>query len=299
MRWLFLFVLSLNLAYLGWYLTKSPQNALAEVTTLKNVQPIVLLSEVKAQSVTGAVMNSDIPVYNKLSEMPGKPEKTEKLPQLALAKSAEESGVVEKPVNAASATQNEIKPAEATVNSDSPVLGLVKTAESVPASVGPSVDQTANCFTLGPFRDLDKLRGLTRAIKPFVVSTDFRGSEEKEPTLHWVFLKPEKNNWQAIATGKRLKANKVKDFYIIREGEKIHGLSLGYFRNKNGAYGLAKKVTDLGFEVKVEPVIKTYTVYWLDYQLADNTVIPEKILDKHLVASEKNKPRRLSRDCVI
>ena len=157
--------------------------------------------------------------------------------------------------------------------------------------------QKASCFTMGPFRDLDKLRSLTREIKPYVVSTDFRGREEREQSLYWVFIQPEKNRKKAIETGKRLKAKKIKDFYVIREGEKIHGVSLGRFRNKNSAYGLAKKVKKLGFDVIVEPIFKTYTVYWLDYQLADGVSMPEVLFEQYTQPTKKGKVSRLSRSC--
>ena len=110
-------------------------------------------------------------------------------------------------------------------------------------------------------------------------------------------MQPETSKRKAIATGKRLKEKKIKDFYLIREGEKIHGISLGHFRNKSGAYGLAKKVQKLGFDVQVEPVFKTYTVYWLDYQLASGASIPESIFDKQVKVGQKDKVSLLSRDC--
>ena len=158
-------------------------------------------------------------------------------------------------------------------------------------------EQATDCYTLGPFRDLDNLRGLTREIKSYVVKADFRGREEKEQTLYWVYVKPEKTRKKAIETGKRLKARKIKDFYVIRDGEKENGLSLGHFRNKEGAYGLAKKVQILGFDVIVEPVFRSYTIYWLDYQLSSGVSIPESIFEKYIKSAKKNKISRLSRDC--
>ena len=46
MRWLFLFVLSLNLAYFAWQSSREPADSYADVEPLKNVPPIVLLNEV-------------------------------------------------------------------------------------------------------------------------------------------------------------------------------------------------------------------------------------------------------------
>jgi hypothetical protein len=49
MRWLFLFVLSLNVAYIAWEMSKTPSVDYADVPMLKNVETIVLLSELKRQ----------------------------------------------------------------------------------------------------------------------------------------------------------------------------------------------------------------------------------------------------------
>jgi hypothetical protein len=170
-----------------------------------------------------------------------------------------------------------------------------ESVEDMPAESSPAI----GCYTLGPFRDLDKLRGLTREIKSYVIKADFRGKEENEPTLYWVYLTPEANRKKAIETGNRLKAKKIKDFYVIREGEKENGLSLGHFRNKTRAYALAKKVKALDFDVNVEPVYKTYTVYWLDYELADGAAIPEKVFDEYIGTGGKDKISRLGRDCGV
>ena len=282
MRWLFLFVFSLNLVYVGWEMSKTSSENYADVPALKNVQTIVLLSELKQQAdLAKAGQEGD--------DAAGI--------ELIAGSSAENTAdnnadpVVAAPQEAA-AESTEITPESV----NQPVEEKAVIAEPVVPEELPSVE-SASCFTLGPFRDLNKLRALTREIKSYVVEADFRGREEKEQTLYWVYIQPEKSRAKAIETGKRLKAKKIKDFYVIRDGEKLNGLSLGHFRNKDGAYGLAKKVNKLGFNVLVEPVFRTYTIYWLDYQLASGVGIPESIFDKHIKSAKKDKISRLSRDC--
>jgi len=90
-----------------------------------------------------------------------------------------------------------------------------------------------------------------------------------------------------------LKKKKVKDYFIVGSGEKVNGISLGYFREKDRAYTHAERIKGLGFKPDVEPIFKTYTIYWLDYELASGKIIPEKIFDKHLTG----KINRLLRDC--
>lgn len=288
MRWLFLFVLSLNLAYIGWNLGDSSTGSYEHVPALKNVQTIMLISELDQQETKVAESNLK--------------ENIEAATSVDLtAEVVQTSNVVSEKIAEVQTKQESI--AES-VNVKTPAKKIipkqlaVAKAEIKPVQNEPLESvQDARCFTLGPFRDLGKLRSLIREIKTYVEAADFRGREEKEQTLYWVYLKPEKNQAKAIATGKRLKAKKIKDFYVIREGDKINGLSLGHFRNKNGAYGLAKKVRGLGFNVIVEPVFRTYTIYWLDYQLAAGVKIPDSIFDKQMKSAGKDKISRLSRDC--
>ena len=296
MRWLFLFVFSLNLAYIAWEMSKSSSDDYAEVAALKNVQPIVLLSELKQQ-----VNLVEAEIKSVTEDKQGEDESTGGLPEDQIA--PEKLAAVQA-VEKAQQILPEVEPAakpEAAKQPDSIKLAeqVVATTKKVdPFRVVPTTSsQTSSCYTLGPFRDLDKLRGLTREIKSYVVEADFRGREENEQALYWVYIKPEKNRKKAIEAGNRLKAKKIKDFYIIRDGEKENGLSLGHFRSKDGAYGLAKKVKNLGFNVIVEPVFKTYTVYWLDYQLSSGVTIPDSIFDKYTKPSKKEKISRLSRDC--
>ena len=291
MRWLFLLVLFLNLTYIAWELSK-PSDEYVDVPALKNVRPIVLLSELRQQSSQPRSMSAEKGDIAGGETVAGSAEKVlaenaQLAKQLDTKEEAAEKVVAsaqEKPV------AQEVLPVESPKKTD--VIDVVQTDPDQKAAA-----QAASCYTLGPFRDLDNLRGLTREIKSYVVKADFRGREEKEQTLYWVYIKPEKTRNKAIETGKRLKAKKIKDFYVIRKGEKENGLSLGHFRNKDGAYSLAKKVQKLGFDVMVEPVFRIYTVYWLDYQLSSGVSIPESIFEKYIKTTKKDKISRLSRDC--
>jgi len=287
MRWLFLVVLSLNLAYIAWQTLKPDENLYAYVAPLKNVRPIVLLRELPPQQAQ--VIDSASPQQETV-------EKVNNVDSLAVTESKTIEQEKVEPVSEVVAEEMpaaEIKPVVADITEK--LAQDAVNAGSLASSMRPITESM--CYTLGPFRNLDELRGFTREIKSYVVEADFRGKEEKEQSLFWVYIQPETSKKKAVETGKRLKEKKIKDFYLIREGEKIHGISLGHFRNKSGAYGLAKKVQKLGFDVQVEPVFKTSTVYWLDYKLASGASIPQSIFDKQIKVGQKDKVSLLSRDC--
>ena len=175
-------------------------------------------------------------------------------------------------------------------------LGVVEVESDSEVGDVSVVDAEERCFTLGPFRDKDKLQNLKKEIKSYVVKTAIRVRDEKEDSVHWVYIQPEKNRRSAIELGKRLKSKKIKDFYIIREGEKNNGISLGHFKDISRAFGLESKVKKLGFNVQVEPMYKTYEVFWLDYQLLGDD-IPEAIVGEYIQSVNEAKVTRLSRDC--
>lgn len=293
MRWLFLFVLSLNLVYIAWELNSLPVDPYANIQPLKNVVPIVLLSELEQNTTTDIADATQVIAEDSTAPVAEvKPEPAPVSVPVLSAEPALEPKPVAEPIIEAPVIKTDAALAQQTLVTAEIVAKTDKTAE-----ITPEASATHACYTLGPFRDLNKLRRLSREIKSYVVTANFRGKEEKQQSLYWVYLKPEKSRSEAIATGRRLKAKKIKDFYVIREGEKINGISLGYFRNKNGAAGLVKKVDKLGFNVVMEPVYKTHTIYWLDYQLVDGVAIPESVFDTYLKSTKESKIRHFSREC--
>ena len=145
-----------------------------------------------------------------------------------------------------------------------------ETAQPAPAAPQPAV----RCYTLGPFRELDRLREIIRELKSDVLEASFRSNEEKERSLFWVYLKPEADHGAAKRTTRRLRQKNIRDSYIIAEGKNRFGISLGHFRDKSRAYRLRDKVAKLGFRPVVEPVFRSYTLYWLDYKTAGGSRLP-------------------------
>lgn len=286
MRWLFLFILLLNLAYIGWEVSRTDdESAYTNIEPVKNVQTIVLLSEVNQQKKADAQKNPGDGVVSKAgtngrggSEQTAQSQDQDNVRQ-AMAKKTGSDDIT-------GVGRHASKPA---------VEPSLATQRAVSAQVQTS---TGGCYTFGPFRELAVLRRLTRELKPYIETVDFRGREEKEQPLYWVYIKPAKNRKAAIATGNRLKANKINDYFVIRQGKKVNGVSLGYFRNKKGATSLLKRVRKLGFDVVLEPKFKSYTVYWLDYQLADGAKVPDSIFNKYISAAKKDRIKRLGRKCV-
>ncbi|PCI06689.1 MAG: hypothetical protein COB77_06285 [Gammaproteobacteria bacterium] len=264
MRWLFVLLLALNLVYIAWQVLAPTTELHVNTAPVKNVRSLVLLSESVPPDASPVPQNITVST-------------------IAAEHSNDE-------------VDNEVSVKDS-VNNDLAFGPSVTVDEKKDAPIREQRLQADSCFSLGPFRDLDTLRNLTRELKPYVKTTYFRGKEVKKRSLYWVYIRPAKNRVTAVATSKRLKAKKVKDFYLIREGDKNNGISLGYFRSQSGAKRLLSDVKKLGFDVVMEPVYKSYTIYWLDYQLAHDFTLPESIIAKYIKLEKKEKVGQSARDC--
>lgn len=214
MRWLFLFVLVLNLVYVAWEMSQT-EKTLAVSNINRDVPKIILLGEIGQSAVVAKTDKSDL-----------------------------------------AAAQN---------GNNKPVV-------------------TGGCYTLGPFRNLDKLRAVTRGIRRYVVDASFRSRTEREQAMFWVYLEQQESFTKAKALAARLKQSKIEDYFVVGSGPKENGISLGHFREKNRAYDHADHLKSLGYKPIIEALFKEYTIYWLDYQVKSSKVIPDSVFDKHLTS---------------
>jgi len=281
MRWLFLLLLVLNVGYIAWELERERPQHMHTAALPTGVERIVLLQEL----ASGAADKEDI----------AQPTTTPGAPQADIKPSEDVSTQPQQ----AEAGQPRITPTQVAVAADD--SADVKTVAKDLGSAHPGVlagmpeDKPAVdlCYTLGPFSEMQTLRLVTREIKGYVVEASFRSREEQEQSMFRVFLRPVGSKQEAKALIKELVSKNIRDYFIITDGPNKNGISLGYFSNKGRAYRHADRVRKHGFDVIVEPVFRTYTIYWLDYRIKAGNEIPQQIFDDHL----ENSAQRLSRDC--
>jgi len=239
MRWLFLFVLLINIAYVAWELNQPPKQERARKSSNSGVPELVLVNEVLSQDIkTAATKVYNAPKVDVVSAGQAAPEKT--VTEEARSKVSE--------------------------------LPVLKVAKVKPDS----------CYTLGPYRDLEKLRGTIRAIKKYVAEVEFRSREETEQSIFWVYLPPQKSTRSVQELSKLLISKKIRDYYVITSGPKTNGMSMGHFKEKDRAVSHAKQLKQKGFKAEIEAIFKTYVIYWLDYRVKNDNQMPEGLIDQQL-----------------
>ena len=272
MRILFIMLVLTNIGVFAWWYSGGD----AEQADTAQPQPagserVLLLSEVleaeaeaaaaeQAQAVAQAAAVDEPAAETVVAEAETKSAiKTE--PESA-TKPAKAAATKPAPAKAAPAKPATAKPAPAKTVATKP------TAPEKPVKPTAVAATADSCYTLGPFRDLDRLRGIIKNVRNQVVEASFRSSKEQEPTLTWVYLAPAADLEGAKGTTRALRKQKITDSFIITEGEDKFGISLGYYRDKKGALRLRDQIRAKGFKPLTRPILREYTNYWLDYRLA-------------------------------
>ena len=279
MRWFFLILLVVNIVYVTWELNRERPEANVAPVLPPNVDRLVLLSELESEAppLTSTLQATVDDVEAALEAPLAAVEEVQSIqtgePDISDIATLGEADVTETETLAAE------PPAEATVEE--------------PAD--PPADEPVSdlCYTLGPFREMKTLRTVTREIKDFVIEASFRSREEQEQSMFRVYLKPVGGKREAKALIKQLVSKNIRDYFIITDGPNKNGISLGYFSEKSRAQRHAARVRKSGFDAVVEPVFRSYTIYWLDYRIKAGNEVPQTIFDQHLNSTTQ----RLGRSC--
>ena len=160
----------------------------------------------------------------------------------------------------------------------------------VEAEVQPEVD---SCFTLGPFKDQEKVDSVSALLKDYTRTVTIRKRQESEQHRYWVYLLDAESREEAIATSKVLAKNKLKDYYIVRGGENNNRISLGHYREKASAERRMTQLKSLGYAPVMEAIYRYFDLFWLDYVLAANHSLDDGVLQDFMADGVV----KLDRDC--
>jgi len=150
------------------------------------------------------------------------------------------------------------------------------------------------CFTVGPFKEENKITDFQKLIKKKVKKT---GVRERVETLHWrywVYLPAADSKSKAVKLASDLARKGLKDYYVIARGEFKNSISLGHFKEKEFAEYRLKAIKKMGYKPQMSAIEKEYTLYWLDYTAKNGNGFSNQVLEDFELGESI---RQFTREC--
>jgi hypothetical protein len=122
------------------------------------------------------------------------------------------------------------------------------------------------CFTLGPFHDIEDMYELRVRLEEISLSTYDRQTQALVEKGYWVFLPPYESLLKANEILFALQALGLKDIGVIYEGEHKNSISLGYFLRQENALRRKQALQAKGYKPMMRVQRQAESRYWLDYE---------------------------------
>jgi hypothetical protein len=122
------------------------------------------------------------------------------------------------------------------------------------------------CFTLGPFHDIEDMRGVRDRLQDISRSTSERETQAMVEKGYWVYLPPYRSLLEANEVLFALQALGLQDIGVIYNGERKNSISLGYFLRQENANKRKKGLQTKGYKPLMRVQRQAEPRYWLDYE---------------------------------
>ncbi|MDH3590013.1 MAG: hypothetical protein OEQ74_11475 [Gammaproteobacteria bacterium] len=243
MKPLFLFLVLLNLAYMGWRAWIVPTQAPPALVEAEGVPRLVMIGE-----------DPNDPAFQMPEVLPQDEGTTE--PSTETAKPARDP--------ASDPARDEVAelPAEPETPTDIPA--------EVDVAVAPA---ELRCVSLGPFLNLREATEATAMLIETGLEPSQRLSESQVWFGHWVHLPPLPSRDAAVAIVDDLRSKGVNDIYIEPSGALRNAISLGVFSEREHAETLAGRIRKLGISPQIRDRYRDSSVYWVDFAMPEGQVI--------------------------
>ena len=124
----------------------------------------------------------------------------------------------------------------------------------------------AECFTVGPFESEDAKEAARAQIAPSAVAISLRETIATVDRGTWVYLPAQPDYLTARSMQLTLRDAGFADAVVVREGEWLNSVSIGYFLNENNAQAIFDDARSMGFPVERRRQQNPEQRYWLDYE---------------------------------
>lgn len=253
MKWIFIFLLLVNVVYLGWELERQAaidRNRPVAVNSLpKSSRELELITEKDAGK---QVLKAPVaPVLNSTAETG------------ASATPAPAQGTASAP-----ATSPETA-AEANSKTTPDLVAAMPDIDTTGIEAGPG---KYYCFTFGPLAEEIMAVGLRDWFKSRRAATAMRHEDQKGRQLLWIYLAPPDNRTEAMDTIRNLKDQGISDYRLIERGNLENAISLGLFSSQASVNERLQELERKGYKPIVVPYYDNKRIYWVDVKLRQTGV---------------------------
>lgn len=272
-KWVFVALLAINAGYLAWGLLFGsqplPEPPVLEATT-PGIPTLTLLQELPggvpevplpaAPAPTPEPARSIAPpaAMQPLTALPPKPIQAP-VPAVVAPMATTSPSVTVAPAPMAQVTPTPLTtPPPAVSPEEAPSTGLPQPVRVAPATA------VAVCYSFGPFPKSFLASKASVRLEEMGVKIDRRTVRDRQQVGYWIYLPPQASKQAAVRKTQELAAKKVDDFFIVLASKYQNAISLGVYKNRNGAERRLAELREKGFEALMEPRYQPINVYWLD-----------------------------------
>jgi hypothetical protein len=142
-------------------------------------------------------------------------------------------------------------------------------ADTQVAKVTPRPSSTTSagkpiCYALGPFDGLPQAKNISEKLQNLGAFTSERSTTTESPMGFWVYLESSKSWKDAKEKVIALEKEGIKDMFIVGRGAMKNAVSLGLYKNEEGAEDRVKQIKKLGQKPKIQTQFKQVDQYWID-----------------------------------
>ncbi|NIP49844.1 MAG: SPOR domain-containing protein [Gammaproteobacteria bacterium] len=253
MKWLFIFLLVINVAYMGWEIDHQTRinlnNRKEALPVPRGVDRLVLVRELNKTPETKSA-NNDSPDIETVDT---------DISEAAKTAADIQTGV--------SGMTNDVKIEQEIVN-----LLVSQLPDISTRSISNNLSETQQtCFSYGPFPDDQQTADLIAWFEERRINVQQRLEREQENRLFWVYLAQQESRSSAIKAIEDLKSKGIRDYRLIETGDLRNAISLGLFSTQAAVNRRLNELKDRGYQPVVVPYRDAKMVYWVDIKLSSQT----------------------------
>jgi hypothetical protein len=163
--------------------------------------------------------------------------------------------------------------------------------ESHPGKPAAAKKNYIACYTFGPFEEYLQLKSVTNQLRALDADVIQRKETKQEVLGHWVYL-PSFPDWDAAHKKvTELEDKGIKDIFILGRGDLKNAVSLGLFKNEDGAKRRVARLRKLGVKPKVDVQETSKELVWLDINIDSEKEKVETTLKSFNVVNKALKVR--------